>query len=295
MEKHRERWYEREEVKKITADWIKMNCKLTERERELIQIVYDRKLVRRDHLEVISPSYRNLTNRTVLLNRAIKKMYKSMIFDKAHEKQEIGKGSNPAIIAPDRAASVLLGVSHKKRIIHKTTKHNGQEYISRSLPSNYRHIQGVNRLEVETILYCQNRGYDILEWKLEQIKAFFYNEDKIVLIPDILVALRIDGRVFVAFIEYDTGSEGIREIEPVVIRDKIIKYKRYKASKLWHEEEWQGYFDGVVFPMILFVTENSKRVEFWNRKCKEYGVVGIGMVTEKYIDVLDRLIEVARK
>lgn len=115
------------------------------------------------------------------------------------------------------------------------------------------------------------------------------------LIPDILVALRIDGRVFVAFIEYDTGSEGIREIEPVVIRDKIIKYKRYKASKLWHEEEWQSYFDGTVYPMILFVTEESRRVEFWNRKCKEYGVVGIGMVTEKYINVLDRLIEVARK
>lgn len=109
------------------------------------------------------------------------------------------------------------------------------------------------------------------------------------------MTLRIDERVFVAFIEYDTGSEGIREIEPIVIRDKIIKYKRYKTSKLWYEEDWQSYFDGAVFPMVLFVTEDRKRVEFWNRKCKEYGVVGIGMVTEKYVDVLDRLIEVARK
>jgi hypothetical protein len=103
--RNREGWFERNEIQKVTLDWVKTNCNLTTREEEVLQLVYDRKLVRRDHLEVISESYRNAgENRTILINRAIKKMYKKMCIDKIHEAQEIGKGSKPCIVSVDKPA-----------------------------------------------------------------------------------------------------------------------------------------------------------------------------------------------
>lgn len=296
MERNREGWYEREEVKKITADWVKLHCKLTDRERELLQLVYDRKLVRRDHLEIISPSYRKLgVSKTRLLNRAIKKMYKSMILDKVHEKQEVGKGNNPAIVSVDKAASMILGVPHRRRIIQKVSSHRGNEYVVRSLPSNAHHINGVNRIEVETILFCEENGYEMLDWQLEKPKIFNYNDERIVLIPDVLMVLGIEKKRLGVFVEYDTGSEGIREREPKVIKDKILKYKRYRTSNLWESEKWQKHFEANVFPLILFVTEDDKRIEFWNRKCKEYGVKSVAMYVDKYVDVLSKLVEVVKK
>lgn len=293
MERNREGWYERAEIKKVTSDWVNLNCKLTDRERELLQLIYDRKLVKRDHLEIISPSYRKLgISRTRLLNRAIKKMYKNMILDKVHEKQEIGKGNNPCIVSIDKAGSLILGMPHKKRIIQRVSKHRGKEYIRRHLGANYKHIQGVNQIEVDTILLCDSSGYEILEWQLEQSKKFNYNEEKIVLIPDAFMILNINGKRLAAFIEYDTGSEGIREKEPKVLREKLIKYKRYKSSQLWDEEEWQKHFDVKVFPLVLFVTLDEKRIEFWNRMSKEVGVKSVGMSSDRYIDVLRKLIDV---
>ncbi|WP_144510014.1 replication-relaxation family protein [Bacillus sp. FJAT-22090] len=293
MERNREHWYERTEVKKITADWVKLNCKLTEREQELLQLVYDRKLVRRDHLETISPSYRKLgVSKTRLLNRAIKKLYKNMVLDKAHEKQDIGKGNNPCIVAIDRAGSLMLGVTHKRRIIHKASKHKGKEYISRYLPSNVQHINGVNQIEVETIIFCEENEYEILEWQLEQSRVFNYNDEKIILIPDVLMILDIKGKRLAVFIEYDTGSEGLREKKPKIVKEKLIKYKRYRSSNLWENEEWQKHFEAKVFPLLLFVTSDYKRVEYWNKTSKELGVKSVAMYIDKYVDVLSKLVEV---
>lgn len=298
MGKSREHWYERVETKKVTKDWIKLNCKLTEREKELLPIIYERKLVRRDHLEIISPTYRKLgKNRTSLLNRAIKKLFKAMIFDKVHERQEIGKGCNPSTVSIDRAGSLILGVPHKKRIIHRSTSLKGKEYISRSLPANFRHINGVNQLEVDTILFCEENNYEIVEWKLEQPKSFQFNDEKIVLIPDVLVVLKVNGHNLAFFIEYDTGSEGLREPEPKIIKDKILKYKRYKSSQIWMAEEWQKHFSQSIFPFLLFVSEqeDKRRVDFFNRISKEYKVKGLGMYSENYSSVLDKLIGTLNK
>lgn len=295
MERAREGWYEREEVKKVTLDWVESNCKLTEREKELLPIIYDRKLVRRDHLEIISPSYRKLKNRTALLNRAIKKLYKQMVLDKVHEKQEIGKGSNPSIVSIDKAGAMILGKPFRKRIMHNKSKFKGDEFVTRRLPINHRHINGVNSLEVQTILFCEEYGYEIVLWELEQMKAFNYNNDRIVLIPDVLMLLKIHESYLVCFIEYDTGSEGLREKEPKVIEDKIIKYRRYKSSLLWENGEWQRYFDTVVFPVVLFVTEDSKRISFVNEKSKELGVQILALHSDKYSIVLERLINIIEK
>jgi hypothetical protein len=286
----REGWYEREEIQKVTLDWIKVNCKLTEREKELLQIVYDRKLVRRDHLEIISPSYRKIkTNRTRLLNRAIKKLYKGMVFDKIHEEQDIGKGNNPCICAIDKAGSLMLGKSHRRRIIHKRSTHKGQYYIERSLPNNYRHINGVNQTEVDTILFCEEIGCKVVQWKHEVASRFQFNGEEILFIPDVFCELDINGNHLLLFIEYDTGSENFRyKSNFPIIHEKIIKYRRYYKSNLWKE----SYNS---FPLVLLITEDEKRIEYWNKTSKELGIRGVGVYVDKYVNVLRRLVEMVNK
>lgn len=277
MGRIKEGWYTREETQRVNLDWVRANCRLTSREIELIQIVHDRKLVRRDHLEIISESYRKTgDNRTILLNRAIKKMYHQMIFDKIHEAQKIGKGNSPSIVAVDRGGSLLLGVTHKKRISHSKTTSKGIDYIVRSLPINYKHIFGVNRTEVDTILFCESSGSKMVRWEHEVATEFTFNGEKILFIPDVFVELKLKDKQFLGFIEYDTGSENLRsKTDFPIIHSKLVNYKRFRSSNIWVN-------DYKYFPMILLVTEDSKRISYFNNKCEELGLQGIGVYYENY-------------
>lgn len=279
-------WFEREEVAKITKDWVEMNCRITKREVELLKIINERKMVRRDMLEIISPSYRHLgNNRTRILNRSLNKMFKNMCIDKVHEKQSFMEGNTPAIISIDKAGAIILGVNYKTRIKKNKKKINGKEYVFRELPSNYKHINGINNLEVETIMFCENTGNHLSKWVIEKPQEFYFGQEKIVLIPDILMELKLNTEpinTLYAFIEFDTGSESIRYKEPPVIRDKIIKYKKYKLSNLWTS-------DYPYFPMILLVTEDEKRTVFFNKKCEENGLAGLGIYYKNYTEFLMRL------
>lgn len=252
----------------------------------MLQIIYDRKLVKRDHLEVISESYRNAgDNRTILLNRSIKKMFHQMLLDKVHEVQEIGKGNTPSIVAIDKGGSIILGVPHKKRITHRRTKIKETTYITRILPSNYKHINGVNQCEVDTILFCERTNNYLLEWNLEVATTFHYSGEEILFIPDVVMRLGFGDKQFLAFIEYDTGSEDFRRKDSFpTIYNKLRNYRRYKASKLWLDRYEK-------FPIILFVTEDSKRIPYVNQKCSEFGLRGVGIYYENYVDVLERLSE----
>lgn len=238
-------------------------------------------------LEIISPSYRNLgINRTRIMNRSINKLFKNMCIDKIHEKQEFSSGNTPAILSLDRAGSIILGIQHKSRIKHIKSIVNGRTRITRKLPSNYRHIHGVNRIEMETILFCEDTGNEIVRWVHEKPQELHYANERVVVIPDLGVELKIAQKPFYAFIEYDTGSESKREREPPIIRDKIIKYKKYKLSRLWENEYPR-------FPMLLLVTEDENRTEFFNRKCKENGLLGLGIYYENYRTFLERLADKA--
>ena len=270
-------WYERQEIQRVTLDWIKANCKITDREMELLQIVKERKLVRRDMLEIISPSYRKLgKGRTKILNKSIRKLFEGNCLDKIHEELG-GGGNNPCTVALDKGGSLLLGVSHRKRISHRVER----GYMKRSLPANYRHVNGVNKLEVETILFCEDTGSEILYWTHEEPQELHYGQEKVVVIPDVRVALKMRDKPFYAFIEYDTGSEDRRNKNDFpTIRDKLIKYKKYKISKLW---------DTPYFPVILFVTEDDKRIPYVNKKIKELGLEGWGIYYENYKAFLERL------
>ena len=278
------RWNEREEVQRVTSDWVKMNCKLTEREKELLRLVYDRKLVRRDHLEVISSSFRKIeSNRTRLLNRAVKKLYKNMCLDKTHEQQAIGSGNSPAIVAIDKAGSIILDVPHRRRIIQEKTLSKGKWYVARRLPANYRHINGVNQLEVDTINFCEQSGSSIVRWEHEVGKEFHFGAEKVHVIPDVTSELEIRNKTFLMFIEFDTGTENLRYKDSFpVIHEKILKYRKYKVSKLW-ESEYSS------FPILLLVTEDDKRISYFNEKCKENGLIGFGVYYKNYTNFLKRL------
>lgn len=279
-------WYEREEVKKVTLDWVKTNCKITNREFELLEIIKDRKLVRRDMLEVISPSYRYIgKSRTRVMNRSINKLFSNMCIDKVHEKQAMGEGNSPAIISLDRAGSLMLDIPYKQRIKKNRKTIKGKEFIFRSLPLNYRHVNGVNKLEVETILLLEESGGEIVTWDLENPINIYHNGDKLDLIPDVLTQIRFHKKQknpFYAYIEFDTGSENIRYKSPPIIRDKVIKYKKYKTSKLWEDK-----FE--YFPLLMLVTEDDSRVDFFNRKCKESNIDGLGVYYKNYTQVLNKM------
>ncbi|UUV46407.1 replication-relaxation family protein [Bacillus phage vB_BanS-Thrax3] len=247
-------------------------------------IVGQRKLVNREHLEILVPSYRHLgNNRTRLINRSIRKLFDNMCLDKVHEKQDLGKGNSPCIVALDRGGSLLLGLSHKKRIPHKKMSINGKDYITRSIPSVYRHANGVNQVEVDTILFCEKNGFEIVNWEHEKGREFTYNNQQILMIPDSTIKLRMKNKNLNIFLEFDTGTEGIRSKKSFpIILEKVFNYKKYKSSKLWSE-------DFKNFPLVFLVTEDEHRIPYFNQKCKENGIQGFGIYHENYTKVLQHL------
>ncbi|HDX9563586.1 replication-relaxation family protein [Bacillus thuringiensis] len=273
-------WYERDETLRITRDWTALNCKnVTERELDLLRIVYERKLVRRDHLEIIVPAYRVLSknSRVKVLNNSISKLFRMMCLDKMHEKAKIGNGNKPCIVAIDRAGSILLDVPHKRRIQHDKKILKGGEYIFRALPPNYKHIHGINQLEVDTILFCEENGCE-MKWIHEQHNqyTFFYNQQKITFIPDVLFGIKINNKVIHSYIEFDTGKEDLRcKTNFPTLTEKLQKYRKFKYSNMWKEKFKR-------FPILLFVTEDEKRCKFVESKMKELGLQGIVCLSDEY-------------
>ena len=284
MAKSRRKWYDRQEIQKVTYDFIQSNVKPTIKDLEILKIVSERKLVNRSHLEIIAPSFRHLTNnRTRLINRTIRKLFESMCLDKVHEKQELGKGNAPAILALERGGSILLDIPHRRRIPQQKMLVNGEVKIRRHVPSTYRHANGVNQIEVDTILFCQKYGYEIEIWEHEKQASFTYNNEGILVIPDVFYRLKINNRSIDFFLEFDTGTEDrLSKRKLPVIYNKIINYLKYKRSNLWtnHSE---------AFPIILLVTEDDKRIPYFNAKCKENGMQGFGIYHENYTKFMEHL------
>ena len=289
----RKGWFERNEVAKINHDWVKMHCKnITNREKELLRIVQERKLVRREHLEVIHPEYRNAgQRRTSILNRSIKKLFEKMCLDKAHEEAEFMSGNLPAVLALDRAGAIVLGLDKKfrRRIKHTSKMIGNKRYVFRQLPNNYPHIHGVNELEVETILLSEEMDFKISKWNLEEknAKIVMYNE-RFTIIPDVFMMLRVGNKPFTAFIEYDTGMEDHRHKDKYpTIRDKLEKYQKYKISGAWRSEKWAKHSG---FPMLLYVTEDKGRIAFVNDKGRLLGLRVVAMHKSEYRDKLKALL-----
>lgn len=206
-----------------------------------------------------------------------------MCIDKVHEESKFMAGNSPAIVSIDRAGAFILDVSFHRRIQQEKKMINGELYIFRSVPTTFLHQHGINRLEVETIELCEELGYELKWWRLDKdnIYKFKYIEEY-TLIPDILLGIYFNGKSFLAYIEYDTGYENYRSRNSFpVILDKLKKYQAYKASMAWISEGWYGKL-ATTFPILLFVTEDSHRIEFVNTTSLKLGLKVVAMLTEDY-------------
>lgn len=283
MGRLRKGWYERQEVSRINLDWVKMNCKnITTREMKLLEIVEKRKLIRRDHLELLHPDYRKNKYSTNVLNRSLSKLFESHCIDKIHEQQELMKGNTPAIISLDRAGAILLNEQRiinndevkpfKLRIKHYEKKIHGEIMTFRTLPTNFPHIHAVNELEIETRKLCGLYGCNRLFWYLEEenLKKFKFNGEWVILKPDVFVIIIHNDKPILFFIEYDTGSEDFRyKTNFPTLKKKLEKYYHYKLTGIWTKEKWAKIID-TDFPLLLFVTEDKKRIKYLRDKGVEF-------------------------
>jgi hypothetical protein len=296
VERFRKGWYDRLEVPRVNLDWVKMNCKfITPREIDLLKAIHYRRLVRRDHLEVIVEGYRNIPNRTTVINRSIGKLFDKMCLDKVHEMKEednIRKNS-PAIVCIDKAGAILLNVPYKQRIQREKKVFNDKEYLFRIVPSNYHHYHGINQLEVDTIELCLSNNFKLITWDLDNlarsVKIFTYNKEKIILKPDIFTIIKNDSRPFMMFIEYDTGTEnrGYNKHFPT-LSEKLDKYRKYMLlEEIWKSEWW---YKNVNFPLLLFVTEDEKRIPFIKEEGEKLGMYIDAILPSQYKEKVGSLI-----
>lgn len=287
----RKKWYERIEHARISEDWVRLHCKnVTDREKKLLEIIYERKLVRRDHLEILHPGYRDIPRRTNVINRSIKKLYELMCLDKVHEQSEYMKGNLPAVLAIDKAGALLIGKPFKRRI-KQVKKTVGQEQIViRELPSNYPHIHGINKLEVIITEWALKHGFRF-RWFLENEneKQFIFNGERVILIPDVFTIINAKGKIALFYIEYDTGKEDNRNKTTFpTIYEKLQKYYWYKLTGIW-KKEWWAVKIKTDFPMILFVTEDKGRIEYVKEKAKNFGLNLDAILESEFEFKLDRL------
>jgi hypothetical protein len=286
-------WYDRIEHSKISQEWVRLHCKnVTKRELELLKIVYYRKLLRRDHLEIIHSGYRNLSQRTNVLNRSINKLFSLSCLDKVHEEAEFMKGNFPAILSVDRAGAILINKPYKQRIPTKKRVIGNETIIFREIPNSLIHTNGINKLEVDTILFTEEHGYKF-KWRLERdnYKEFFWNKEKIGLKPDVLLILNADNKIYFFFIEYDTGTEDNRHAKnfPTLLH-KMENYHKYKSIGQWKSEDWAKKFNAP-FPLVLFVTEDEKRIEYIKEKGGKIGLRVDAVLSSNYIEGLASLIK----
>ena len=248
-------------------------------------------MVRRDHLEFLHEGYRDIPRRTNVLNRSIKKLFEKMCLDKAHEESEYLKGNKPCILSVDRAGCILLDKPYRKRFETEKRFLKGKEYVFRKIPSHYNHIHGVNKLEIETLEFCVDNNFKKVIWQLEEdnIKSFEFNKEKIIVKPDVFVILNV-GKPLVYFIEYDTGSEnrGYVNSFPTIL-EKLEKYQRYKMIGDWQNEWWAKKIN-TNFPLILFVTEDNKRIDYIIQKGKAMGLKVDCILSNEYKEKIKNLL-----
>lgn len=259
---------------------------------ELLHIIQRRKLVRRDHLEIISPEYRYLKDRTRTLNKSLSKLFQRMCIDKYHEEMEYMAGDSPAIIALDRAGTILLSrylnkdLRHSKKIDHIKKIYGNKTYYIRKLAVPFAHIHGVNQLEFETINLCEEIGANLLVWNLEYENYRKYGADQEAGIkPDVFMIIRVDNKPFVAYIEYDNGTEDKHQTKSIpYLTDKLKKYRMYMLSKEWGRENWFDLYPH--FPPIIFVVQTKQRVGVLEEKAKELKLNLIAITKDNYQHML---------
>lgn len=118
----------------------------------------------------------------------------------------------------------------------------------KNIPPDYLHCSAV----VDMFIYFKH---------LNEIKPgtvrYFRNENKqttALLIPDITIALNIDDKPRLFFIEIDRGNN--KESSEV---SKLRKYDDWKNGYLWKQEEWAKLIDNCPFPDMIFCVDDEMK------------------------------------
>lgn len=235
--------YERPEVKQVTKQWVRENCKnITERDMGLLRLLQTRRLLRRDQIQKLYPEFAS----TDRLNKRIKTLYNLHVVDKVYPPVGLYQGSSQQHICLDRAGIILLGLEKYNKPI-STDSHGGKH-----LPLGWEHRVLINEYECRLRSFAESIGASILDYKVEE--SWKYSDTR--LIPDIFCLIKYNGKGFPLIIEVDLGTEDIP-----YIKNKIDNYHKYYMSKEWMSLDWSSRFKNPSFPRILFVTEDKgKRI-----------------------------------
>ena len=234
------RKYERPEVKQVTKQWVRENCKnLTERDLGLLKIVQEHKIIRRDQLQTLYPHFPS----TDFLNKRLKMMYQKHLIDRIYPSVGLGKGSPKQHICLDRAGAILLELDKFNKPIQLDSQG------ARSLPLGWEHRIMLNEYKCSMVEVCKSIGAQLKLCWIE--RPYLYNDTK--LIPDMTCLILYNNRAHLFFVEVDLGTE-----DTLYIKKKIDSYKDYNMSRRWHKEKWSQIFKTPTFPKILFFTENGR-------------------------------------
>lgn len=267
--------YERPEVKIITKQWVRENCKnITDRDLGLIKAIYKRRLIRRDQLETLYPEFTS----TDFLNKRLSKLYKQHIIDRTYPPVGLGEGSSKQHICLDRAGAILLGVDKYNKPI------SSDSYGNKSLPLGWEHRIALNQYECLVRKVASQLGGRVRYYRTEQ--AHTYKDTRV--IPDITCFITCNNKGYLFFIEVDLGTEDM----PYVKR-KLDSYVDYYLSKEWLKEQWAQVFKIPTFPRVLFMTENGriKRQRALEEHIEGSSVQFLVDFHENFTDILGTLVK----
>jgi hypothetical protein len=262
---------ERPEVKLISKQWVRENCRnVTDRDLGLIKAVYQRRLVRRDQIEILYPEFPS----TDFLNKRLTKLYKQHIIDRTYPPVGLGEGSSKQHICLDRAGAILLGIE----------KYNKPINPDKTLPLGWEHRIALNEYECIIRQTVKLLGAEIKLYQVEQPHAYLDTK----LIPDINCLITCNGKGYLFFIEVDLGTEDI----PYVKR-KLDSYVDYYMSREWLKEPWARVFKIPTFPRVLFLTENkrTKRQNSLQEHTKDSGVNFLIDFHENFREILRGIVK----
>jgi len=230
------RKYARPEVKQVTRQWVRENCKnVTDRDKELLKVIEKHRILRRDHIEILFPEFPS----SDYLNKRLAILYKMHMIDRTYPQVGLGEGSSKQHVCLDRAGMILLDNETYNKPIRP----------DKSLPLGWEHIVTLNDYKCRITQFFKKIGGKVLYCELEQTCRFSGKK----LIADIILIVQHNKKGHSFIIEVDLGTENLP-----FLKKKIDSYRDYYLTKTWVGEPWARVFKTPVFPRVLLMTENGR-------------------------------------
>ena len=243
--KKRRRRDEREPVRVITQEWVENNCtNITPRDMEMLKLLAKFPLLSSEHLRILTPGaggqkpFYELSQGQKRCNERIRVLYDLHCVNKWSPRLPIGEGTSKQYVALDRAGCKLLNIERRVR---------------NEIPQDWRHKSMVMDVYCELVVGEREGKWEIkfLEYEPKQIS----NAIK----PDVAAIIRKGKRGVFLFIEVDR-SEKKESVE----KQKLRSYRDWQLSQTWMTESWASLLPRPIFPVILYLFDESKKG--WKRR-----------------------------